>query len=228
MGKLPTVSPLVRTCAQTMTCSSACAGGGVARVAAASAIVGAGVAVMGHVGLMPQAISVLGGFRPHGQTASEAVRVLREAKARMHPHHSSASPCSCPQTGRARLQQRRKLLVGLLATSSSLCIATCLADARAALHAGSAGCGVLCDGAGVRAARCCGSRDQGAVNSHHWDWRRPALQRPGMSRLPHGQQPSWEVLSLLSKTLRRQGHTCLCARSLRLICGHCFASLREK
>ncbi len=35
---------------------------------------------MGHVGLMPQSISVLGGFRPHGQTATEAVRVLREAK----------------------------------------------------------------------------------------------------------------------------------------------------
>ena len=59
-----------------------CAGGGGARVAAAQAIVGAGVAVMGHVGLMPQSISVLGGFRPHGQTAAEAVRVLREAKVR--------------------------------------------------------------------------------------------------------------------------------------------------
>ena len=75
--------PLVYIKAQTMTCEILCAGGGVARVAAARAIVGAGVAVMGHVGLMPQAISVLGGFRPHGQTASEAVRVLREAKARM-------------------------------------------------------------------------------------------------------------------------------------------------
>ena len=38
------------------------------------------MAVMGHVGLMPQSISVLGGFRPHGQSATEAVRVLREAK----------------------------------------------------------------------------------------------------------------------------------------------------
>ncbi|CAL5221682.1 g3916 [Coccomyxa viridis] len=56
-------------------------GGGGAREAAARAIVGAGVAVMGHVGLMPQSISVLGGFRPHGQSATEAVRVLREAKA---------------------------------------------------------------------------------------------------------------------------------------------------
>lgn len=56
------------------------AGGGGARVVAAKAIVSTGVAVMGHVGLMPQSISVLGGFRPHGQTAREAVRVLREAR----------------------------------------------------------------------------------------------------------------------------------------------------
>ena len=56
-------------------------GGGGARVAAAKAVVGAGVAVMGHVGLMPQAISVLGGFRPQGTSATSAVRVLREALA---------------------------------------------------------------------------------------------------------------------------------------------------
>lgn len=37
-----------------------CTGGSPARVAAANAIVDAGVAVMGHVGLSPQSISVLG------------------------------------------------------------------------------------------------------------------------------------------------------------------------
>lgn len=56
-------------------------GGGAARVAAAAAVVGAGVAVMGHVGLMPQAISVLGGFRPQGQSAASALKVLKEARA---------------------------------------------------------------------------------------------------------------------------------------------------
>jgi 3-methyl-2-oxobutanoate hydroxymethyltransferase len=56
-------------------------GGGGARVAAAAAVVGAGVAVMGHVGLMPQAISVLGGFRPQGQSAASALKVVREARA---------------------------------------------------------------------------------------------------------------------------------------------------
>ncbi|KAL1211181.1 1-aminocyclopropane-1-carboxylate synthase-like protein 1 [Cardamine amara subsp. amara] len=34
--------------------------------ATAKSIVEAGITVMGHVGLTPQAISVLGGFRPHG------------------------------------------------------------------------------------------------------------------------------------------------------------------
>lgn len=51
------------------------------RVDAISAVVEAGIAVVGHVGLTPQAISVLGGFRPAAQTAEEAVRVLCEAKA---------------------------------------------------------------------------------------------------------------------------------------------------
>ncbi|KAL4518179.1 hypothetical protein Ndes2526B_g01389 [Nannochloris sp. 'desiccata'] len=51
------------------------------RVKAVAAVVEAGVAVVGHVGLTPQAISVLGGFRPAGQSAVEALRVVREAKA---------------------------------------------------------------------------------------------------------------------------------------------------
>eukprot|EP00854_Cymbomonas_tetramitiformis_P004257 gene4257-5241_t len=53
-------------------------GGGPARVAAAKAVTEAGIAVMGHVGLTPQAISSLGGFRPQGRTAAEAIKV-REA-----------------------------------------------------------------------------------------------------------------------------------------------------
>lgn len=56
-------------------------GGSPARVEAARAIVEAGVAVMGHVGLTPQSVSVLGGFRPQAQVASEALRVLHQAKA---------------------------------------------------------------------------------------------------------------------------------------------------
>ena len=41
-----------------------------------------GVAVMGHVGLLPQSISVLGGFRPQGQSAASALRVMEDALVR--------------------------------------------------------------------------------------------------------------------------------------------------
>ena len=37
------------------------------------------VAVLGHVGLTPQAISVLGGFRAQGRTAARARSLLDEA-----------------------------------------------------------------------------------------------------------------------------------------------------
>jgi len=56
-------------------------GGSPARVEAARAVAEAGIAVMGHVGLTPQAISVLGGFRPCGRSASEAHEVVRRALA---------------------------------------------------------------------------------------------------------------------------------------------------
>eukprot|EP00238_Polyblepharides_amylifera_P000652 CAMPEP_0196570932 /NCGR_PEP_ID=MMETSP1081-20130531/1094_1 /TAXON_ID=36882 /ORGANISM="Pyramimonas amylifera, Strain CCMP720" /LENGTH=287 /DNA_ID=CAMNT_0041887635 /DNA_START=405 /DNA_END=1268 /DNA_ORIENTATION=- len=56
-------------------------GGGPKRVAAAHALCQAGVAVMGHVGLTPQSISALGGFRPQGRTAKGAVQVLEHALA---------------------------------------------------------------------------------------------------------------------------------------------------
>lgn len=56
-------------------------GGYGSRVAAAKAIVEAGIAVMGHVGLTPQAISALGGFRPQGQSSSGAIMVLENALA---------------------------------------------------------------------------------------------------------------------------------------------------
>ena len=56
-------------------------GGSTARVAAAKAVVDAGVACMGHVGLTPQSISVLGGFRPQGRTQDEASAVVERALA---------------------------------------------------------------------------------------------------------------------------------------------------
>lgn len=56
-------------------------GGSPSRITAAKAIVEAGIAVMGHVGLTPQAISVLGGFRPQGRNVSSAVKVVETALA---------------------------------------------------------------------------------------------------------------------------------------------------
>ena len=50
-------------------------GGSPSRITAAKSIVEAGIAVMGHVGLTPQAISVLGGFRPQGRNIASAVKV---------------------------------------------------------------------------------------------------------------------------------------------------------
>ncbi|PHU03511.1 3-methyl-2-oxobutanoate hydroxymethyltransferase 1, mitochondrial [Capsicum chinense] len=56
-------------------------GGAPSRITAAKAIVEAGIAVIGHVGLTPQAISVLGGFRPQGRNIDSAVKVVETAMA---------------------------------------------------------------------------------------------------------------------------------------------------
>jgi len=45
------------------------------------AIVGAGVPVMGHVGLTPQSATMLGGFKAQGRTAEKAVRLFEDALA---------------------------------------------------------------------------------------------------------------------------------------------------
>ena len=43
------------------------------------AIVGAGIPVMGHVGLTPQNATALGGYRSQGRTAERALEVMRDA-----------------------------------------------------------------------------------------------------------------------------------------------------
>lgn len=55
--------------------------GGSEAVPAVRAITGAGIAVMGHVGLTPQSISKLGGYRTQGATAQAAQRLLNDAQA---------------------------------------------------------------------------------------------------------------------------------------------------
>ncbi|KAG5009510.1 hypothetical protein JHK87_018025 [Glycine soja] len=52
-------------------------GGLPSRMVATKAIVEAGIVVIGHVGLTPHAISVLGGFRPQGKNVASVVKPFK-------------------------------------------------------------------------------------------------------------------------------------------------------
>jgi 3-methyl-2-oxobutanoate hydroxymethyltransferase len=56
-------------------------GGGPTSAARARAITGAGIPVMGHVGLTPQTATALGGYRAQGRSAENAARIAAEALA---------------------------------------------------------------------------------------------------------------------------------------------------
>jgi 3-methyl-2-oxobutanoate hydroxymethyltransferase len=53
--------------------------GGRERLDTIRAILGAGIPVMGHLGLTPQSIHALGGFRPQGRTTEAARHILEDA-----------------------------------------------------------------------------------------------------------------------------------------------------
>jgi 3-methyl-2-oxobutanoate hydroxymethyltransferase len=55
--------------------------GGQERRPAIEAIIGAGIPVMGHIGLTPQSVHLLGGYRTQGKTAAAAKRLLDDALA---------------------------------------------------------------------------------------------------------------------------------------------------
>lgn len=54
--------------------------GGRERADAVRAIIGSGIPVMGHLGLTPQSVSQLGGFKPQGRTLETAKRLVEDAQ----------------------------------------------------------------------------------------------------------------------------------------------------
>lgn len=55
--------------------------GGVEVADTVAAITAAGIPVVGHVGLLPQSVHAVGGFKMQGRTAVDRVRILDDAKA---------------------------------------------------------------------------------------------------------------------------------------------------
>ncbi|MDH4228624.1 MAG: 3-methyl-2-oxobutanoate hydroxymethyltransferase [Nitrospirota bacterium] len=56
-------------------------GGSAAAVERVAALVEAGIPVMGHIGLTPQSVHAMGGYRVQGKETAEAERILSEARA---------------------------------------------------------------------------------------------------------------------------------------------------
>jgi 3-methyl-2-oxobutanoate hydroxymethyltransferase len=55
--------------------------GGEAMAETIAFLVGRGIPVIGHVGLTPQAVNALGGYRARGRDEAEAAKILADAKA---------------------------------------------------------------------------------------------------------------------------------------------------
>lgn len=55
--------------------------GGIEMVDRISAITKAGIPVMGHLGLTPQSVAMLGGFKAQGRDVSAAIKLIEDAKA---------------------------------------------------------------------------------------------------------------------------------------------------
>jgi 3-methyl-2-oxobutanoate hydroxymethyltransferase len=55
--------------------------GGIEIAEAIARIVAAGIPVVGHVGLTPQSVHALGGFKVQGKSGSDRVRIIEDAKA---------------------------------------------------------------------------------------------------------------------------------------------------
>jgi 3-methyl-2-oxobutanoate hydroxymethyltransferase len=62
-------------------CNSVKLEGGTRSAETVQHLVGAGIPVMGHIGLTPQSVNQIGGFRVQGKTPRDAVHLISDAKA---------------------------------------------------------------------------------------------------------------------------------------------------
>jgi 3-methyl-2-oxobutanoate hydroxymethyltransferase len=77
----------------------------------ARAIVGAGIPVMGHVGLTPQTATALGGYRAQGRTAEQAIAVAHDAIALQEAGCFSVVIEAIPAAVTAELMERLEIPV---------------------------------------------------------------------------------------------------------------------
>lgn len=84
MSYQPSVETAVRNAGRFMAeaaCDAVKLEGGVEMANRVAAIVKAGIPVMGHLGLTPQSLAALGGFRVQGRDAARAKKIIDDAKA---------------------------------------------------------------------------------------------------------------------------------------------------
>jgi len=79
-----------------------------------STLVRGGVAVMGHIGLTPQAYSVIGGFRSQGRSTAAALALLDDARALQDAGcFSVVIECVPPEVGLAISQELEIPTIGI-------------------------------------------------------------------------------------------------------------------
>lgn len=84
MSYQPSVETAIRNAGRFMAeagCDAIKLEGGTEMADRVAAVVRAGIPVMGHLGLTPQSVSALGGFRVQGKGAQQARRIMESAKA---------------------------------------------------------------------------------------------------------------------------------------------------
>jgi 3-methyl-2-oxobutanoate hydroxymethyltransferase len=84
MSYQPSVESAIRNAGRFMAeaaCDAVKLEGGVEMADRVAGIVAAGIPTMGHLGLTPQSVSALGGFRVQGKSALQAKKIIDDAKA---------------------------------------------------------------------------------------------------------------------------------------------------